>query len=143
MDSSLPFLAADWRSGAGVPHLVPRDDPQLNPGPIARLFAERGETEAEHLIGAAMDDLTDRLMKAEALHLACRFGELARLARTMVGRAEGIGFRGVALAAAQVSDCALSRDPIALAATMARLARMTEQSLAAVWDLDPSGGPLP
>ncbi len=143
MDSSLPFLAADPRVAVGVPYLVPRDDPQINPAPIARLFAEKGDAAAEHVIGSAMDRLTERLTRAEGLHRECRFGDLARLARSMVGVAEEIGFRGVALAAAQVCDCALSRDPTALAATMARLSRMTEQSLAAVWDLDPAGGPMP
>lgn len=139
MDTTLSQILPDMARTPGIPLLVPRDDPQLNPSPIARLFAEKGEVGAEHVIGAAMDELSERLVKVEALHAASRFGELARLSRSMVGVADGIGFRGVAHAAAQVSDCALTRDPTALAATVARLSRLVEQSLAAVWDLDPGG----
>lgn len=143
MDNSLPELAPLPDGPSGIPLLVPRDDPQLNPSPIARLFAEKGERGAEHVIGTAMDELSERLLKCESLHAACRFGDLARLARSIVGVADGIGFRGVAHAAAHVSDCALNRDPTALAATMARLGRLTEQSLAAVWDLDPGDPDAP
>ena len=140
MDNSMPELFSETDPTMGVPLLVPRDDPRLNPAPIARLFAERGEAAAEPVIGGAMDELSQRFLKAETFHRACRFGDLARLTRSMVGVAEGIGFNGVAHAASQVTDCALNRDATALAATMARLGRLTEQSLAAIWDLDPGHG---
>ena len=136
----MPELLSESDPMSGIPLLVPRDDPRLNPSPIARLFAEKGEAGAEHVIGGAMDELSERLLKAETLYKACRFTELARLTRSMVAVAEGIGFCGVAHAAAQVTDCAMNRDAAALAATMARLGRLTEQSLAAVWDLDPGDG---
>ena len=140
MDNTLPDLVAEAVPDPRVPLLVPRDDPQIDPGPIARLFAEKGEAGAEHVIGAAMDELVERVGKAENLHRACRFGDLARMARSIVGVAEEVGFRGVARAASQVCECAMSRDPNALAATIARLGRLTEQSLAAIWDLDPGDG---
>lgn len=143
MENTLPHLISDDLPGFGVPVLVPQDDPQLNPSPIARLFAEKGEVAAEHVIGAAIDELSERLNKAEGLYANCRFSDLARVARSMVGVAEEIGFRGVSIAAAQVSDCSMTRDPAALAATMARLIRMTEQSFAAIWDIEPGPSNIP
>lgn len=141
MDNALPELLGDRSALVGIPSLVPRDDPRLDPSPIARLFAHKGEAGAELVIGKALDELAERVSRAASLHATCQFNDLSRLARSVVAVAEEIGFQGVALAAAQVSQCAMTRDPIALAATMARLTRLTEQSLAAVWDLDP-GSPL-
>ncbi len=143
MKNAQPDLAvarADWTD---VPVLVPQDDPCLDPAPIARLFAERGEKAAEHVIGRAMDQLTDRIALTETQHAACQFADLARTARSIVGLAEELGFRGVARAAANVSTCAMLRDPCALAATVARLVRLADQSLSAVWDIDQDISPPP
>lgn len=119
-----------------VATLVPHDDPRLDPAPMARLFTEKGEVAAELVIGRAMDELAERVARAEALHHACKFAELARISRSIVGVAQGIGFQGVANAAVQVSVCAMTRDPVALSSTLARLMRLTEQSLTAVWDFE-------
>ena len=49
--------------------------------------------------------------------------------------AEGMGMTTFAKVAAQVSDLSKRNDPAALAASLARLVRVGEASLAAVWDL--------
>lgn len=137
MDMTLPALRSEDSRAASIPVLVPRDDPRLDPTPMAHLFAERGEVAAELVIGRAMDELAERVTQVDALYRDCRFGDLGRVSKSIVAIAEGIGFLGVAQAARQVAECAENRDPTALSSTVARLLRLAEQSLSAVWDFEP------
>ena len=135
MEYRLPDLASRASEESLVPLLRPRDDLALDPGPLARLFGSRHEAAAEEVVCRAMEEISARLMQIEMFHAECRFAELARAARGLIGVADQIGLRGLALSASHVAVCSEGRDAVALGATLARLQRIADGSLAEIWDL--------
>ena len=82
-----------------------------------------------------VDALIAALCEAEVAWADARMGVLDDLCRKMSADAEGMGMTTFAKVAAQASDLSKRNDPAALAASLARLVRVGEASLAAVWDL--------
>ena len=111
------------------------DEPvRLDPDRLVVLYAELGQFAAERLIAAAMEDLAVHLV---AVQLAARdqrgdlldrgAAEIARLARQ-------VGMEPVARVAQDLRDCVTREDRVGQAAVLARLVRLAERSLTAVWD---------
>ncbi len=94
-----------------------------------------GAPGAEAVVARAMEELAARLARVERLFSGGDHHELHRAARSMVGIAEQIGMDMFARVAGDVAALTLTHDAAALAATMARLKRIGEGSLMAVWDL--------
>lgn len=99
------------------------------------LYQELGETGAGDIVCRAMEELTHRLTEADRQYRAALFVDLRKTVRSLVGIADQVGMRGLAHGAVHVVDCIDQGDPVALAATLARLMRLGERSLTAVWDL--------
>lgn len=112
------------------------DEPvRLDPDRLVALYAQLGQIGAERMIAAAMEDLAEHLVtmqlaaregKADVLTHAS--GELARLATQ-------VGMVLLAQVAGDLSACMARHDVAAQAAVLARLVRIAERSLTAVWDL--------
>lgn len=102
---------------------------------LSALYAELGEAGAEDMVCRAMEELALRLSHCSRLHSAGELNDLRKSVRSLIAISEQIGM----LLLAQVSkdviitidDC----DHAAIAATLARLLRIGEQSLTAIWDL--------
>lgn len=102
---------------------------------IAGLFSELGPAGAERLIGAAIEDLAVQLTQLQALAAAGPGPAAQMRAQVMSDLAAQIGLCSLSRVARNVADCAARADPVAFSATLARLVRIGNRSLVAVWDL--------
>ena len=102
---------------------------------LAGMYAQLGECSAEDAVCRAMEDLAVRLASAERLHRAGDWGGLAAAARGILPIATEIGMPLLGQVTRDVCSCLESGDAVALVATLARLLRVGERSLYAVWDL--------
>ncbi|WP_298968621.1 hypothetical protein [uncultured Roseobacter sp.] len=102
---------------------------------LAALYAELGEAGAEDVVCRAMEELALRLSHCSRLHAATNMVELRKCARSLIAIADQIGMHVLARVANDVIDAIDSEDGPAIAATLARLIRIGEQSLTAIWDL--------
>lgn len=102
---------------------------------LAALYAELGEVGAEDVVCRAMEELALRLSHCNRLYLASNNAELRKCARSLIAIADQIGMHVLARVAGNVISAIDSKDDPAIAATLARLIRVGEQSLTAIWDL--------
>lgn len=108
---------------------------RLDPDPLVALFSEMGERAAEQVICRAMESLAARLAMVQRHGDDGRPVQLAEEARRMAALAASVGLASVARVAGDVATAAEIRDHAAQAATIARLVRVGERSLSAIWDL--------
>ncbi|WP_175581761.1 hypothetical protein [Pseudooceanicola sp. HF7] len=112
-----------------------QEDVRLDPGRLESLFLQMGEAGAEDVLCRAMEEIALRLSHTERLFRQGRMEEMRKSARSLVAIAEQIGMNALARVAGDVTCCIDAADEVALTATLARLLRVGEQSLTAVWDL--------
>lgn len=102
---------------------------------LAALYAELGEAGAEDVVCRAMEELALRLSHCSRLHNAANTSELRKCARSLIAIGDQIGMHALVRVAGDVISAIDSKDDPAIAATLARLIRIGEQSLTAIWDL--------
>lgn len=102
---------------------------------LGALFAELGEPAAEDVVCRAMEELALRLSHCSRLYTAQDWQELRKCARSLIAISEQIGMLKLARVSKDVMHAIDSTDFPAVAATLARLLRIGEQSLTAIWDL--------
>lgn len=118
-----------------------REEPlTLDPERLAALCLEIGEAQAPELLVRAMQDLSERVDRARGLLRAGRLSELAQCADRIAGIAEPMGLTGLARVAGDVAALGETGDRVALAAALARLGRIANQSLRMVWLLRDMSG---
>jgi len=99
-----------------------------------------GETRAEAEVAHALGRLSTLLQDVSRLGRHARPGDLQHVLAALVRDAGLIGMATLARVANNVLDCLASDDPTALAATLARLERVGERSIHAIWDLEDLSG---
>ncbi|WP_380056293.1 hypothetical protein ACFE33_02175 [Falsihalocynthiibacter sp. SS001] len=114
--------------------LRPEECVRLNPSRLTELYVELGHRAAENVIGRAMEELAVRLGEIEAAYWESDFAQVGKRARSIIAIADQVGLNGLSLAARHVTVTAKQDAPTAIAATVARLVRMGDNSLTAVWD---------
>lgn len=102
---------------------------------LGALYAELGEAGAEDIVCRALEELALRLSHCSRLHRARDWTELRKSARSLIAIAEQIGMMVLARVSKDVISSIDAQDGPATAATLARLLRIGEQSLTAIWDL--------
>ena len=102
---------------------------------LGQIYAQLGERSAEDTVCRAMEELAARLAHIEKLHRKSELVGLQKQVQALVPIAEQIGMPLLAHVAFDVEHAASCGDAVALAATLARLLRVGERSLYAVWDL--------
>lgn len=102
---------------------------------LGALYAQLGEAGAEDVVCRAMEELALRLSHCGRLHTSENWGDLRKCARSLIAISDQIGMHVLAQVAGNVIDCIDAGDRVATAATLARLVRIGEQSLTAIWDL--------
>lgn len=102
---------------------------------LGALYGELGETAAEDIVCRAMEELALRLSHCSRLHSASEWGELRKCARSLIAISEQIGMLILARVAQDVINTLDAHDAPGVSATLARLLRIGEQSLTAIWDL--------
>ncbi|WP_299968871.1 hypothetical protein [uncultured Roseobacter sp.] len=102
---------------------------------LAALYAEMGDLGAEDVVCRAMEELAHRLSLCSRLYAAGELTELRKCARSLIAIGDQIGMHMLIRVAGHVTDAIDAGDGPAIAATLARLIRIGEQSLSAIWDL--------
>jgi adenylosuccinate synthase len=113
---------------------------RLDPDPLVALFAELGEGGAERVVRRALLELSEQLSDLATHFAEDRTDELMRGARMLAKVAEQVGMATLARVARDVVRTSEAADVNAQAATVARLGRIGQRSLAALWDLGDAGG---
>ncbi|WP_295316744.1 hypothetical protein [Roseobacter sp.] len=108
---------------------------QVDQDRLGALYAELGEAGAEDIVCRAMEELALRLSHCSRLYVAQNNDDLRKCARSLIAIAEQIGMSVLARVAGDVTRAVDSNDAPALAAVLARLLRIGDQSLTAIWDL--------
>jgi len=106
----------------------------LDPERLARLYADLGDRDADRLICDAMEDLALSLARIGRAYAARDLDAIARLAQDMEWLSARIGLGKLEKVAESVRICAARGDVPGLDATLARLSRVGDRSLSAVWD---------
>lgn len=110
------------------------DAARVDTGRLNTICDQMGQANGEAVICAAMEDLAGLLQKAHSAWINCDMDALHLTMRQVSGIAERIGLITLTDVARDVADLAVSHDDAGLAATMARLTRLGEGSLIAIWD---------
>lgn len=115
--------------------LVQNETVRLDRERLGTLYAQLGEAGAEDVLGRAMEELAVRLTCGERFFRQGRYDDLRKIARSVAAIADQIGMHMLARVARDVAICVDALDDNGTAATLARLLRIGERSLTAVWDV--------
>ncbi|MEP2642516.1 hypothetical protein [Roseobacter sp.] len=102
---------------------------------LAALYLELGEVGAEDVVCRAMEEMALRLSHCGRMHTSRNMKELRKCARSLIAIGDQIGMHALTRVAGDVTNAIDSSDGPAVSATLARLIRIGEQSLTAIWDL--------
>jgi len=127
-------------SVANITTLIFDEQVRLDSDRLAELYVQLGEIGAQGVVCRAMEELTTRLVKINESYQSNKARELRKGAKGLIGIAEQIGMQRLAKVARDVCNCVDQNDPLALGATLARLQRIGDGSLTAVWDLQNLSG---
>ncbi|WP_413872704.1 hypothetical protein [Albidovulum sp.] len=108
---------------------------RLDPDRLVALYSDLGEAGAEQVVCRAMEELAGRLTEIQRFADDGDVAAMARSARLLAKVAEQIGMLTFARVAGDVLRATAAGDRTAQAATLARLVRIGDRSLNAVWDL--------
>lgn len=103
---------------------------------LDQMCARMGYTKAEEAIRTAMEDLAVLLQYSGTLARTNELTNLDMTARQIDAVALRIGMCALSRVATDVYRLCHFNDPVALAATVARMRRVGEASLIAIWDRD-------
>lgn len=98
------------------------------------IYQSLGDTAADRMLCEAMEELALGLARIGRARAAGDLAMVAALADTLERLGARIGLPKLRIVAISVSDCARRADMAALDATLARLSRVGNSSLSAVWD---------
>jgi hypothetical protein len=116
--------------------LCPREQPAIDRDRLIRLYADLGGIAADRVICRAMEDLAIRLARTERARREGDARKMLREARGAASVADQLGMVQVARIARDLSRLAGTPDTTAIAAVAARLDRLGEACLAAVWEAE-------
>lgn len=120
---------------------LPLGEPaRFNPGQLEKLCDRLGETRAEAEVAFALDRLATLLDEAGRIGPDGDHSDLEDVLAALVRDARLIGMATLARVGGDVLDCLDAGDPTALCATMARLMRVGDRSIHAIWDLEDVSG---
>ncbi|WP_353473742.1 hypothetical protein PVT71_06765 [Salipiger sp. H15] len=127
------------RPVAQIAVLAPFEKAGLDPEVLEAIFVRLGPAEAEDALCRAMEELAYRLGALDRVHAQGHWAETRRHARELGEIAACLGMRSVARISTDVLSCLEDGDRVALSATVARLGRVGERSLYAIWDMEDQG----
>ncbi len=99
------------------------------------LFSQLGASGADQLVASAMEEMALLLTQVEKRHHAGKIDDVQIGIKGMVSLAQHIGMTTLARVGRDVLSLAPSCDSAAYCAAMARMVRIGESSLVAIWDL--------
>jgi hypothetical protein len=123
-----------------VTPLRPEEPARFNPERLERLCDEIGEVRAEHEVARSLESISAQISDIQRLPVGDGGQQLAMPVRALAVSSERIGMATLARVAGDVLSCISRQDEVALAATRARLLRVGERSMHAIWDLEDLSG---
>lgn len=108
---------------------------RLDRSQLEVLYQSLGPVGADKVLNHALEELAVTLARASEQYRAGAFEALRASVRALVAVAQQVGMTLLARVGRDVLALSGGADATALAATMARLERIGEGSLVAVWDL--------
>lgn len=101
---------------------------------INDLCNQMGSKQAEDIFCRAIEDLAERLSRVTVAVNQGKFATVVKHAKGLSAGAEQVGMVSLSAVAMDVAICAQAMNQVALAATIARLVRVGDQSLMLMWD---------
>jgi len=123
------------RPVTSICQLVQDEPANLDHDRLGTLYSQLGALGAEDVVRRAMEELALRLSHAESLYRQNEMPDLRKSVRSLVAISEQIGMQKLARVANDVSTSIDQGDEVALSSTLARLLRVGERSLTAIWDM--------
>lgn len=102
---------------------------------LEHLYLQLGPTRADKDIGQTLEDLAIGLANVQIAHKRGDKQKLRDNVRALIAIANKIGMTSLGRVARDVFDLSATDDAAAYAATLARLERIGERSLIAIWDI--------
>ena len=99
------------------------------------LYVQLGQHAAEDVVCRALEEMAARLGYIDKRYHAADWVNLRKNARGLGAIADQLGITVLAKVARDVKTCVEVGDPVAVAATNARLMRVGASSLTEVWDM--------
>ena len=127
------------RNGAVV-RLRSEEPARFNPDMLETLCHRIGETRAEAEVARALDRISATVSALDTLATEADSSLLAAALRSLIRDADLIGMTTLSRVARDVLSCKFGGDGLAYSATLARLVRVGERSIHAVWDLEDLSG---
>ena len=118
-----------------IAFLRPTESVDLDRGRLDSLCRCIGPSATGEIACRAMEELAVRQSSISAALCDKDLPTVARLARSMVGIADQLGLVTLAKTSEHLARTARTKDDNAIAALGARLCRVGDQSLVAIWDL--------
>jgi hypothetical protein len=120
---------------------LPLGEPaRFNPGQLEKLCDRLGELRAEAEVASALERLSTLLDEVTRIGRDGNHDDLEEVLAALVRDAGLIGMATLSRVGQNVLDCLDTGDRTALAATLARLERVGDRSIHAVWDLEDVSG---
>lgn len=102
---------------------------------LEHLYLQLGPVRADKDVGQTLEDLAIELSNVQKAHKQDDRDTLRDSVRGLIAIANKIGMTSLGRVARDVLDLSFTQDSAAYAATLARLERIGERSLIAVWDI--------
>ncbi len=115
-----------------VTRLLPVERAEIDGRRVNALIRDMGQPSAERLFGRALDEIEDRLRASDRAASAGDFRRAAKALRQIVPIAGAVGLTGLARVATMSAAAAEAGDGHALAATLARIGRLTDAAVRAI-----------
>lgn len=115
--------------------LVLSEPVRLDHEQLEKLVLQFGPAEADRTINQALEDLAVGLADIQKAQQKKHCDNVGECARSLVGTARKLGMTTLARVARDVQELTKGDDTVAFHAATARLVRIGEGSLIAVWDI--------
>lgn len=118
-----------------VSNLTMRESVYVNHDRVHQLHRQLGEDTTRSILSRAIEETALRLEHIGRTHASGSLEEMTRCTRSLIGISDQIGLDTLTMVAEDVLSCLTTCDPVATAATTARLLRTGEGSLREICDL--------
>ena len=108
---------------------------RLDRSQLEVLYQSLGPVGADKVVNHALEEIATTLSRATKEYREGQFDALRLSVRGLIAVAQQVGMTTLARVGRDVLDLSSSHDAAAFGATMARLERIGESSLIAIWDL--------
>jgi HPt (histidine-containing phosphotransfer) domain-containing protein len=115
-----------------VTRVVPAERTEIDVRRVKALVRDMGQPSAERLLGRALDEIEERVRRADRAAGMGDFRGAAKAVRQIGPIAGAVGLTGIARVAEMSARTAEAGDGTALAATLARIGRLTHASVRAI-----------